>query len=230
MIIDPHVALIRVSEDHGEALYRGVMRRVADRREQPQGVMLHYTTLWQDAFVVGTVFRDSAAMLDGFVAFSAPEAENEMVATGRAQDMTRDEFELERLFVEPDVEAQPFAYVPRAGVTAFIAESIMPSIETYREIGRQPGFFDAPAEGRLAHIAHNSPSGVRLMTFWKSRELGERWNEKHLYGPLAELEPGKVTPEALDASWIDIHSFLVAIDEDDPARNFVRDASGPSNF
>jgi hypothetical protein len=228
VIIDPHVAVISVSKEHGPALYEGVMRRVAERREQPQGVLLHYTCHWGDAFIVGTVFRDIASMTEGFVGFSAPEAQNEMVETGLAQDMSRQEFRLERMFVEPGVEAQPFGFVEPAGVIAFTTEAIMPSIETYREIARQPGFFDKPADGRIAHIAHISPTGVRVMTFWRSRAQGERWNEEHLYGPLAELEPGKLTEESREAAWLEIDSFLVAAAADDPTRNFVRAATGPS--
>lgn len=227
MILDPHVAIIRVSQEHGPALYEGVMRRVAERREQPQGVMMHYTAFWRDAFIVATVFRDTASMLDGFVSYSAPEAQNEMVATGIAQDMSREEFRLERLFVEPDVEPQPFALVPPAGIVAFTGETILPSIETYRAIAGRPGFFDAPAEGRLAHIAHSSPSGVRSLTFWRSRELGDRWNAEHLYGPLNELEPDKLTDEIIESSWLEINSVLVTVPKDDPTRNFVRESAGP---
>lgn len=228
MIVDPHVAVIRVSTDEGPALYESVMGRIAERSEQPRGVMLHYSTTWLGSFFVGTVFRDSASMHDGFVGYSAPEAENEMVATGLALDMSRHEFQLERLFVEPEVEPLPFSYVPADGVIAFTAEALLPSLETYREIARRPGYFDQPAEGRIAHIAHHSPVGVRLMTFWRSREAGERWNEEHLYGPLRELEPGKLTDDTIEASWLELNSFVVCVAKDDPTRNFVRDSSGPS--
>jgi hypothetical protein len=229
MIIDPHVAVIRVAKDVGPDLYEGVMRRVAERHEQPRGVMLHYSATWLDSFFVGTVFRDSASMLEGFVGYSAPEAQNEMVATGRTSDMSRHEFQLERLLVEPSVEPLPFANVPADGIIAFTAEALLPSIETYREIARRPGYFDQPAEGRIAHIAHHSPVGVRLMTFWRSREAGERWNEEHLYGPLRELEPGKLTDDTIEASWLELNSFVVCVAKDDPTRNFVRDSAGPSN-
>jgi hypothetical protein len=229
VIIDPHVAVIRVSEEHGPALYDGVMQRVADRREQPQGVLMHFTTRLNGAFIVATVFRDVATMTEGFVAFSAPEAQNEMVATGRALDLTRDEFRLERLFVEPGVEAHQFSLVPADGIVAFTAQAITPSIETYREISRTRGYFDGPAEGRIAHIAHDSGDGVRLMTFWRSRELGERWYERHLFEQLSQLEPGKVTDETVDASWLEINTFLVSAAADDPIRNFAREAVGPSD-
>jgi hypothetical protein len=230
VIIDPHVAVIRVPEAAGPALYDGVMRRVAERSEQPQGVLMHFTTIWSESFIVGTVFRDSASMLDGFIGYSAPEAQNEMVATGRPTDMSRSEFQLERMYVEAAVEPHAFSYVPADGMVAFTSDAFLPSIETYREVSNQQGHFDTPAEGRVAHIAHHSPDGVRLMTFWRSRELGERWNEQHVYGRLSELEPGKVTEEKIDASWLDIVTFLVTVDNADPTRDFVRESAGPSRI
>lgn len=222
MIVDPHVAVIRVSTEEGPTLYKSVMARIAQRSEQPQGVMLHYSTTWRDSFFVGTVFRDTASMRDGFVGYSAPEAENEMVATGLALDMSRQEFQLERLYVEQDVDSVPFSFVPAGDIIAFTTEALLPSIETYRELASRPGFFDEPAEGRIAHIAHHAPTGVRSMTFWRNRDAGERWNEANLYGPLSELEPGKLTEETIEASWLELNSFVVCAAKDDPIRDFVR--------
>ncbi|MGH2551885.1 MAG: hypothetical protein ACRDHN_21065, partial [Thermomicrobiales bacterium] len=193
------------------------------------GVLMHYTTVWHGSFIVGTVFRDTDSMVQGFLSYSAPESQNEMISSGVSLDLSRDEFRLERLFVEPEVESSPFSLVPAGGIIAFTGEQILPSIETYRQIASTSGYFDSAAEGRLAHLAHISPQGVRTMTFWRTRELGERWNEQHLYGPLNELEPGKLTDEAIEASWLDINSFVVTIDRNDPTRNFEREAAGPSN-
>lgn len=228
MIIDPHISMTRVSAAYGPTLYERVFRRVSERSDQPQGVMLNFSTIWHDEFVVGTVFRDTVSMHQSFVDFVVPEAENEMIESGVGTDISRDEFRLFRLFVEPDVESEPVSFALAEGIVAFTAEALQPNIETYRAIAKMPGFFDSPAEGRLAHIAHQTPTRMRVMTFWRSRELGERWNEQHLYGPFAKLEPGKVTEQNIEASWLKIHSFLVSIDRDDPMRNFVRESAGPA--
>lgn len=229
MLIDPHIACIRVPRDNGLAFYEGVMRRVANRSAQPHGVTMHWTAAGPTEFQVNTVFRDNDAMLEGFLQFSAPEAQNEMLATGWAVDMTRETYELERVYVEQDVESNAFSLVLADGITACTSEFAAPKRETYNEIVERGGWFSESVPGRIAHVAYTTPSGLVATTFWRSRELGQRWYEEHLYEQVEELEPGSVTPEGLEASWLELHSFLVLVDQDDPQRHFVRTMSGPTS-
>jgi len=223
MMIDPHIACIRVPRENGSAFYEGVMQRVAARSDQPQGVLLHFSADGPNGFLVGTVFRDSASMTEAFVQYSAPEAQNEMVATGNAVDMTREQYELERIFVEDEVEPEAFSLVPAEGITAFTSELVGPSLASYREISRRGDWYSRSVEGRIAHIAYSTPSGVNATTFWRSRADGERWYEQHLGATLDELEPGKMTPERREASWLTLHSFLVSIPKGDPVRHYTRE-------
>jgi hypothetical protein len=227
MLVDPHIALIRTSKDHGAALYEGVMRRVAERSEQPRGVLLHFTTWREDNFVVGTVFSDNATMLDGFIGFSAPEAQNEMVSSGRALDLTRDEYRLERLLVGDEVEAHPFTYVPAGEIAACSSDAAEITVEVYRKLVQESGQLERAVPGRLATIAYTLGDRVIAVDFWETRERGQHWYEQNIYPTYERLRPGMLTEETIEKSWMDLHSFVVSAPQGDPLRNFVRDADGP---
>jgi hypothetical protein len=229
VIIDPHIAIIRTPEG-GQALYDGVMRRVANRAEQPQGVLFHYSAVRGDRFIVGTVFRDNAAMLDGFIGFSAPEAQNEMVATGNAIDLTRDEYPLERMLVSPDVETHPFSLVPAGEIIACTSENAQMTIEHFRTLVRESGQLEAPVPGRLASIAYRVGDYAHAVDFWQTRDQGERWYDERVHPVYEKMRPGRITAETREASWMPLHTFLVAAAPEDSTRDFTRSADGPSQF
>ena len=227
MLIDPHIALIRTSKEHGPALYEGVMARVAERSEQPRGVLMHFTTWRDDNFVVATVFRDSASMLEGFIGFSAPEAQNEMVSSGRALDLTRDEHRLERMLVADDVEAHPFTFVPAGKIAACSSDAAEISVDVFRKLVEASRQDAAAVPGRLATIAYRFGENVHAIDFWETRERGQKYYEENIYPTYERLRPGLITEETIEKSWMDLHSFVVCTPPGDPLRNFVRETDGP---
>lgn len=227
MLIDPHIALIRTSRDHGASLYEGVMQRVAERSEQPRGVVMHFTTWRDDNFVVGTVFRDSASMLEGFIGFSAPEAQNEMVSSGRALDMSRDEHLLEKLLVSDEVEAKPFTFVPAGAIAACSSDAADISVDVFRKLVEESGQLEQAVPDRLATLAYRIGDNVHAIDFWKDRERGQAWYEENIYPTYERLRPGRITEETIAKSWLELHSFVVCIAPEDPLRRFTRSVDGP---
>lgn len=227
VIIDPHIAIIRTSIDHAAPLYEGVMQRIAERSEQPRGVLLHFSTRRDDNFLVGTIFIDSATMLEGFLGFSAPEAQNEMVSSGRAADISRDEYPLERLLVADEVEARPFSFQPAGEIAACSSDAANITVDVYRSLVAESGQNEAPVPGRLATIAYRVGDAVHAVDFWESRARGQSYYEEHVYPIYEEMRPGLITEETIEKSWMDLHSFIVCAPADHPQRHFMRSADGP---
>lgn len=227
MLIDPHIALIRTSKEHGPPLYEGVMRRVAERSEQPRGVLMHFTTWRDDNFVIGTVFIDNATMFEGFVGFSAPEAQNEMVSSGRPLDLTRDEHRLERMLVADEVEARPLSYVPAGEIAACSSDASDISVDVFRKLVEESGQLEAAVPGRLATIAYRLGDNVHAVDFWENRERGQAWYEENVYPTYERLRPGLITEETIARSWMGLRSFVVCMPPGDPQRRFTRTTDGP---
>jgi hypothetical protein len=228
VIVDPHIAILRTS-DESTALYDGAMRRVAARSEQPRGVLLHYGLIIGGRFQMGTVFRDAATMTEGFVSFSAPEAQNEMRATGRSIDISRDEYQLERLRIEPQVAARPFGLVPAGDLAVASSDGAGLTIDAYHAIAEQTGWLDEPQPGRLAHLAFRVGEHITMLEFWESRQQGHDLYMERIAGPLDEQLPGVRTDEKTDAAWLALHSFVVCVPPGDPTRDFLRTAPGPQS-
>lgn len=227
MIIDPHIAIIRTSIDHVAPLYEAVMQRIADRSEQPRGVLLHFAALQNGKFLVGTIFRDNETMLEGFLGFTAPETQNEMVSSGRPADITRDQYPLERLLVADEVEARPFSFQPAGEIAACSSDAADIPIDVHRSLVAESGQNDAPVPGRLATIAYQVGAAVHAVDFWESRERGQAYYEEHVYPVYEELRPGRITEETIEKSWMKLHAFVVCSPADDPQRNFLRSTDGP---
>lgn len=203
------------------------MRRVAARSEQPRGVLLHFTTWRDDHFCVATVFSDSATMLEGFMSFSAPEAQNEMVSSGHPMDLARDEYRLERMLVSDEVEAKPFSYVPAGKIAACSSEAAEIKLDVFRKLVEESGQLEEPVPGRLATIAYCLGDVVHAVDFWESRERGQAWYDESIYPTYERLRPGLITEETIEKSWLDLHSFVVSAPLGDPQRHFARAADGP---
>lgn len=230
MIIDPHIAVIRIPRSPGADFYDSVVARIADRREQPQGVLLHFSAERGDEFIVGTVFRDNAAMLEGFLAFSSMESQNELVSRGVAFDMTRDTFPLIRMFVEEDVGAKPFSLVPAGEIALCTSHLLTMAPDAYRQMGVESGWFDSPIPGRIAHLAFEDAGHVSTMEFWETREAGEQAYRERAHAIYERHHPGELTEEVLQASWLAPHSFLVVSEPGDRVRTFLREVSGPTTI
>jgi hypothetical protein len=230
VIIDPQIAIIRIARQPGADFYDAVMTRVAARAEQPRGVLLHFSAPRADEFILGTVFRDHETMAEGFLRYTATEAQNEMLERGEAVDITRDQFQLERLFVQADVTPESFSLQPVEGVAAMTSDHVSLDLAKYHALADEIGNYKQPVAGRLAHVAYSDKDGmVRLFEFWSSREIGQAWYDEHANSVFERMNPGQLTTEVRDASWLDVHSFLVTPDADDLSRDFVRRASGPSS-
>lgn len=227
MIIDPHIAVIRIPASAGADFYDRVVERIAHRREQPQGVLLHFSAQRGGEFIVGTVFRDNASMLEGFLAFSSMESQNVMVERGAAFDLTRDTYPLERLFVEPGVATMPFGMSPAGSVVAKTSELDPLDLARYHQVTRELGWFDKHVPGRICHLAYSDQGRVRTIDFWESREIGQAVYEDQAYPAFDLLHPGERSAERGEASWMELHTFLVENNANDVARHFVRETSGP---
>lgn len=228
MIIDPHIAVIRIPLAAGSAFYDGVLERISQRREQPQGILMHFSAARGDEFVVWTVFRDSAAMLEGFIAFSAMESQNEMVEQRLAFDMTRDTYQLIRMYVEDDVEARPFAFVPGGGVALCTSDLLTMAPDSYRELGRETGWFESSIPGRIAHLAYEVDGHVSTLEFWENREAGQAAYRARGHDAYERHHPGELTEDVLEASWLEPHTFVVSAERSAPERAFLREVSGPT--
>lgn len=217
LIVNPHIALIRTSKERGEALYEGVMRRIGRRDQQPHGIVFHFSLWSEETFQVGTVFGDSASMLDAFVGYSAPEAQNEIASLGLSVDVSRDEHRLERLWVSGIVPARIFTSVPASGIAAWSSKAADMSVEDYRKQTAEIGRFDDPVPGCMASLAYRLGDTVRTIDFWESREHGED----------SYAANGQLTDEALAKGWLDLNTLVVCVPPNDPQRNFTRTEDGP---
>lgn len=227
MIIDPQIAVVRTAPSTD--FYDRVVDRIAKRAEQPEGILMQFAAIHGDELVVGTAYRDAAAMRDAFLRFTSIEAQNEMIESGVSFDLTRDEYELERLFVEPGVRAQNFASQVTDGVVAITSELIALTPAEYRGVTSSLGWFDRSAPGRLAHVAYDHQGVMRSIDFWESREAAEAWLDDSMTEQFDKLHPGRRTEETSDASWLDVHAFVVSVEPDDAFRNFTRATSGPAH-
>ncbi len=226
MIIDPHIAVIRTAPS--TEFFDNVVQRVLARDEQPEGVLLQYSAIHRGELIVGTLFRDAEAMRDTFVRFTSIEAQNEMRETGESFDLTRDEYELERLLIAEDVPAEEFSATPSSKIAAITSELYKLTPDEYREVTSELGWFDRPAPGRIAHVAYNHKGSMRSIDFWESRAAGEAWLDSSVTAAFEEMYPGRRSDELREASWLDVHSLVVSIERDDPLRDFARTRSGPS--
>lgn len=230
MIIDPHIAVIRIPVSAGADFYDRVVARIMQRREQPQGILLHFSAVRGEEFIVGTVFRDNASMLEGFLAFSSMESQNEMVEQGLAFDLTRDTYPLLRMYVEHGVAASPFALVPAGGIALCTSDLLTMAPDAYRGMGEESGWFESPIPGRIAHLAFETSGHVGTMEFWESREAGQKAYRERAHAVYERHHPGELTDEVLQASWLTPHSFLVTPEPDDQVRKFLRKVSGPTTI
>lgn len=227
MIIDPHIAVIRIPRSPGSDFYDAVLRRISERREQPQGILMHFAAERDDEFVVWTVFRDNAAMLEGFLAFSAMESQNEMVDRGIAFDMARDTYPLIRMYVEQGVAAQPFAFVPAGDIGLCTSDLLTMTPDSYRAMGEETGWFASPIAGRIAHVAYELEGHVMTLEFWENQAAGEAAYRERAHAAYERHHPGELNDEVLKASWLKPHSFVVTAEPGDSVREFLREASGP---
>lgn len=229
MIIDPHIAVIRISREAGADFYDAVMARVEERAEQPAGVLMQFSAEREDDFMIGTAFRDQETMAEAFLRFTSIESQNEMISRGVPVDITRDQFQLDRLYVEPDVELRPFGPSPVDGIAAMTSEVVEIDLAEYHALADEVGNFRQPVPGRLAHLAYSDPDGkVRLFEFWRAREIGQAWYDQNANDIFDRMHPGALTPEVQSSSWLDIHSFMVTPELGGLTRHFERQASGPS--
>ncbi len=208
--------------------FDNVVQRVLARDEQPEGVLMQYSAIHDGELIVGTLFRDAEAMRDTFVRFTSIEVQNQLRETGESFDITRDEYELERLLIARDVPVERFDATPSSKIAAITSELYNLTPEEYREVISELGWFDRPAPGRIAHVAYNHKGSMRSIDFWESREACEAWLDPSMTSRFDELLPGRRSDEMREASWLDVHSLVVSLEPGDPLRDFARTASGPS--
>lgn len=223
MIIDPWIARIRFPLEAGPDFYEGVMRRIAAHDDHPSGMLMHFTATRDGEFNAWSVFRDRDAMLEAFLAYSSRDAQAEMLARGLAFDITRDEFPLLRIFIEPGVDVSRLAFKPVGEIAATSSDVVTVDVERYYQLTDAIGLFDEPVAGRLAHVAFSDRSGkVDSFDFWESRRTGQDWYDANANAVFERLNPGELTPEVNAASWIDLHSFVVTATGGDAGRHYVR--------
>lgn len=211
----------------GREIYAGAMRRIAQRSEPPPTPPLHFTGMRGGEFLIGTVFLDPRAMSDMFTGYTVPESSSEMNAVGTPVDIARFEYELDQLYIEAGAPTAPFGFVDAGGIAACTSEVVAPSPETYWQIVENGHWFDTPVPGRIAHIAYRSGDAMHAIGFWESREIGHAWYLENMFEAMEGLEPGKLEQQALDASWIELDTFVISEDIEGPMRNFARKTKGP---
>lgn len=228
MIIDPHIAAIRVSAEAGEDFYTDVMRRVLLRSEQPTGLLMHFTESRPDEFVVWTAFRDIDAMTYAFTAFSSVEAQNEMVASGRTYDLKRSEYPIEQIFIDPDYELRPFQLTGIDGLAAIRTRTVTLDLDEYHSLLAATGRFERPVPGLVAHVSYSEEGRVHLIDFWTDRAAGDAWYGEHFAGITRQPTFAELTPQTLAAGWFEPPTFLATPALEELGRRYIRHAPGPS--
>lgn len=226
VIIDPHIAVIRSAADLGQAAYDDVLELIRQRNERPQGIMLHFSAVDGDDFWGGTIYRDKSTMNEMFSAFTAPAMENRIAEGGTRFDIERDEFALERLFIEHDVQTQPFGPAELGEIAMLVSKPVDIEIGEYRALSAKADAFREPVDGRIAHIAYSDGDRIHVVDFWRNRAAAEAFFVANQQGPEATRVVGPKFGEMLELGWTQPHSFLVTPVIDRFDRNFVREGSG----
>lgn len=224
--------MIRVPGDFGAAEYDGAMQRLEQQGASLPGMLIHLTAARAGDFVGWTAFRDRTAMRDSFLAVISPAMDRLASQGGRGDfNFERDEYPLERLYIEPGFEASEFGLVDADGLVARTNFPLKQDLENYHRVSDEVGWFDRPAEGRIAHIAYSDPSGgIFALEVWRSRAAGQQWYDEHVTPEIQRTFGLELTAEMREQSWFELHSAFVTEDAADLNRHFVRTQPGPSEI
>lgn len=227
MIVDPQIAIVRSSAPM--EFFDRIAARIDARGEPHRGVLLQCTVNTSEGVLAVTVYRDKDSQLENFKSFFVAEAQNEMIESGETYDITRQEFELQRLFIDPDIKGDRLAIRAETAVVAGTTELTEFSPDDYRELIDGARWLDQPVPGRIAHLAWAQGEQLFATDFWETREDGELW-----YKSLRLAELGSQFPKMSRAApprswWRELHSFTVVAEQGAVLRDFTRLAGGPSD-
>ncbi|MFT4049844.1 MAG: hypothetical protein QM648_08400 [Solirubrobacterales bacterium] len=220
MIIDPQLAVLRSQAPLD--FYDRVTARINRRPVPPRGIALHLAGSFGGELRVISVYRDRASMSESFAAYTAPESSNEMIESGETYDITRDEFELQRLEIPDSVPRSSLMFNKSDPIVAISSELIAYTPEEYREFTASAGWYDAEVAGRLGHLAYETGGQSHAFDIWASREQADEWYRSIGLAQFDDHFPGRRTDEIYEASWIDVRGFAVLAEIDDPIRHFNR--------
>lgn len=224
MTLDPQIACTRFPAEAGHDFYVNILEHIVERPEQSSGMLMHFTIVRDGEFTSWSVFRDHPTMLEAFLSYSSREAQAEILAQGEAFDITRDEYPLERLVIDPGVATQPLQFAPSAEIAVTTSDVVTGDVEKYRELTAAIGGYDRPVEGRLAHLAYVEPSGrVHALDFWETRAAGAAWYKANANEAFERFYPQTHAADVADASWLALQTFVVTPGADEYGRHFVRE-------
>lgn len=235
MIIDPHIAITRFPDGgSGASFYDAFDARIRSRNEHPVGVLLYFAAAWDDEFHLFTVFRDTETMADSFARFSSVEAQNEMLDRGERFDIRRDEYRLERLYIDPEVRAEQTddgsdGPIVRDSLVARTPEPLTMSLDEYRRLTSSVDWFSSSVHGRVAHLAYSDSDGnVHGCEIWREQSLAEAWYDANTKSVFEQMRPDTTVAAARDGAWRPLHICAVPPGEQSFADHYVREQPGPS--
>lgn len=225
MPFDPCISLIH-TPPAGRDLYAAAVPSAAQRSEAPPTPVIQYAGMIGGQFEIGTIFSSRAAMQTMFLSYTLPEGQREMIEQNKPTDLSREELEMEHIFIEERVAAQPYGLHPAGTIAGFASGEVRPSPEDYWALYDEEDWFERPIEGRIAHIAYLEAGAIRLVEFWENREVGSAWHHENVVPKFNARVPDGITPDRMMGGWIELDYFMVGAPEGDRVRNFVRRTPG----
>jgi hypothetical protein len=212
VLFDPQLTILRSSRE-GRKVYAGSMRRIASRDQRPPAPLLHCAGTRGEDFLAFTAFSSREEMMAMYTSYTAPESVNEIVDSGVSIDISRDENELAAMHISDLLPQAEFGAKSPGSIAVVYCELVVATFEDYLKVTEKTGILEGEPHGVLAHLAFNTPEGIRILDAWESRALGERWYD------------GSVPEKPVDGDWLELDSFVVCTPPG-PSRRFVRGRTG----
>jgi hypothetical protein len=225
MPFDPSLSLIHLAPEARE-LFMLAVPRAAARREAPPTPVLQYAGMLGGRFEIGTVFEDRAQMADMYMSYTLPEGERAMIEQKMPTDLTREELEVEHIFIEDRADAVAYGLHPAGSIAGYTSIELDPKPADYWQLVDSMGWFEQSVEGRIAHFAYLHDGSVRVVDFWRTREIGEQWLHANVIPEFDRLYPGKFSEQRLASGWIKLDHFMVGAAHGARSRRFTRREPG----
>jgi hypothetical protein len=200
-----------------------VINRIRGGERSPHGVMLHFCCTRGDDMFVGTAYRDRGAMDEMFSVFTAPALAREFSASETSADISRREYPLYRFLVAPDLAPGPFRFVGPDEMHMVFDSAVMLDPAIYDRGTAAMGFPELPP-GMLIHLVVDFGEGLGIMDFWDNADSANRFYAGTVRPTAMQEGLEADVPSTLEESWLDVHSFQLAVGLEDPLRAYTRGA------
>ncbi|MGH2906541.1 MAG: hypothetical protein ACRDKI_07195 [Solirubrobacterales bacterium] len=142
------------------------MQGIAERPENPGGVMFHFSGAFEDEFFSVTAYRDGQSSAQMFADYTGPEVESAIRTSGERADINRLEFPITRYAVRDDEDLQGYSRKEPGEMVAVYATAATFSRERYLKITGEAGFPDDWPEGLVIHVAGEFGNRWGIFDVW----------------------------------------------------------------